>query len=135
MDFPKKYRKYGPDEVPPSVKTLIAELLPQLLDGPHPALAALREQLQAARVTEVEMTGVGFYVDFEVPADCPLAEPPDFEGGSAEIDLTGVSHGAGCVVFVRQGRLATFEGYTYDGTWEIDALIIAIKTVVPVFPG
>ena len=77
--------------------------LPQLLDGAHPALAALRAQLQAARVTEVELTGAGFYVDFEVPAECPLAE--------------------------------MFEGYTYDGTWDFDALVIAIKSVAPVFPG
>ena len=115
MEFP---RKYSPDEVPPSVKTLIAVLLPQLLDGPHPALAALRVQLRAARVTEVEMTGAGFYADFEVPTDCPLAEPPDFTGGQADIALSGVRHGAGCVVFVREGRLATFEGYTFDDTWE-----------------
>ena len=81
------------------------------------------------------MTGHGFYVHFEVPAACPLAEPRDFAGGSAEIDLTGVSHGAGCVVFVREGRLSTFEGYVYDGTWEIDALIISVRRVVPVFPG
>jgi len=132
MTFPKKY---GPSEVPPSVKTLIECLLPQLLEGPHPALAALREQLRTGRVTEVEMTGAGFYADFAVPSDAPLAEPQDFAGGHADIVLSGAQHSAGCVVFVRSGRLATFEGYTYDDSWAVDAQVAEIKSVVPVLPG
>ena len=66
MTFPKKF---GPSDIPPSVKTLVETLLPQLLHGAHPALAALREQLRRARVTQVEMTGAGFYADFEVPPE------------------------------------------------------------------
>ena len=41
MTFPKKY---GPAEVPPSVQSLLSGLLPQLIEGTHPALAALREK-------------------------------------------------------------------------------------------
>jgi len=132
MTFPKKY---GPADVPASVKTLIETLLPQLLEGTHPALAALREQLQGALVTEVEMTGAGFYADFVVPPDAPLADPPNFAGGDADITLSSAPHGVGCVVFVREGRLATFEGYTYDGTWEVDAHVAEVRWVAPVFPG
>ncbi len=132
MTFPKKY---GPTEVPSSVETLVAALVPRLLDGPHPALAALREQFRKARITEVEMTGVGFYADFAVPADAPLAEPSDFAGGHADIKLSGAQHGAGCVLFIRDGRLTTLEGYTYDDTWELDARVLEINTVVPIRPA
>ena len=41
MTFP---RKYGATEVPLSVQSLVSDLLPQLIEGVHPALAALREQ-------------------------------------------------------------------------------------------
>jgi hypothetical protein len=130
--FPKKY---GPTDVPASVETLIAVLLPQLLEGPHPALAALREQLGGARVIGVEMTGAGFYADLAVPSDAPLADPPNFAGGHADIILSGAQHGAGCVLFVREGRLATLEGFTYADTWALDARVAEIKAVVPIFPG
>jgi hypothetical protein len=131
MSFP---RKYGPAEIPPSVKRLIADVLPQLLVGPHPALGALREQLRGARVMEVEMTGVGFYTDISVFPNAPLAEPPRFAGGHADIQLSGARHGAGCLVFVRDDRLAVFEEYTYDDTWAVDAQVEGFGGVVPVQP-
>jgi hypothetical protein len=77
----------------------------------------------------------GFYADFAVPSDAPLADPPNFAGGHADIILSGAQHGAGCVLFVREGRLATLEGYTYDDSWAVDARVAEIKTVVPVCPG
>jgi hypothetical protein len=49
------------------------------------------------------MTGVGFYVDFNIPSDVPLAVPPDFVGGSATSQVNGTQDPAGCVVFVRKG--------------------------------
>ena len=76
-------------------------LLPKLVQGDHPARAAL--QVRRATIAEVEMTGVGFYVDFSIPSDVPLAVPPDFVGGSATIQVNGTQDPAGCVVFVRKG--------------------------------
>ncbi len=80
------------------------------------------------------MTGAGFYADFAVPADAPLADPPNFTGGRADIALSGAQHGAGCIVFVREGRLAVFEGFTYDDTWGLDATVLDITGVVPLSP-
>ena len=34
---------------------------------------------------------VGFVVDFDVPTDLPLTEPPSFAGGGEEIRLDAVS--------------------------------------------
>jgi hypothetical protein len=131
MTFPTKR---GPTEIPPSVEMLIVLLLPRLLEGSHPALAALREQFRGVRITEVEMTGHGFYAHFAVPQDAPLANPPDFAGGNADIVLSSTQNGAGCVVFVRKGRLATLEGYTFTETWELDAQVTEIKSVTPIVP-
>jgi hypothetical protein len=131
MRFPQKY---GPSDIPPSVHTLVALLLPRLLEGPHPALTALREQLRGARITEVEMTGAGFYAKLAVPLDAPLANPPNITGGKADIELSSAKHGAGCVVFVRDGRLVTFEGYTFDDTWAVDAQVTGIARVAPLSP-
>jgi hypothetical protein len=72
MTFPKKY---GPAEIPPSVRWLLSVLLPQLIEGAHPAMEALRAQYRVAAITEVELTGVGFFVDFEVPPGPALTDP------------------------------------------------------------
>ena len=57
MTFPKRY---GPEDIPASVWSLLSVLLPQLIEGAHPTLKALREQYRLAAITEVELTGVGF---------------------------------------------------------------------------
>ena len=132
MDFPKEYQ---PDEAPEAVRQLVNQLLPLLIEGDHPALAALRQQLPRLRTTRVELTGSGFYVDFDVPGEVPLAEPPNFAGGDAVITRAGFTVPAGCVLFVRKGRLATLEGYTYGESWPDDAVVLSIEDVVPVFPG
>src|SRR5262245_59147189 len=128
--------KYQPDQAPSTVLTLVDRLVPLLIQGDHPALAALRQQLPRARVSQVEMTGVGFYIDFEVPADVPLTEPANFAGGCAEIRLAGAEYPAGCVLFVRGGRQATLEGYTNAGDrWPEDGVVVSVAKVVPVWPG
>ena len=78
-------------------------LLPKLVQGDHPARAALQLQVRRATIADVEMTGVGFYVDFNIPSDVPLAVPPDFAGGSATSQVNGTQDLAGGVVFVRKG--------------------------------
>jgi hypothetical protein len=110
VGFPKKYRA---EDAPAEVLELAKRLVPLLIEGDYPALAALRQQLPRAHVKEVELTGCGFYLDFEVPQDVPLAQPADFAGGDARLSVQGVKNGAGCVLFVRGGRLATLEGYRY----------------------
>ena len=87
--------------------------VPQLLVGDHPTLAALRKQYERAHVRGVELTGGRFFVDYEVPDDAPLAVAPDLGGGAAKIEASAEDVPAGCVLLVRKGRLATFEGSTF----------------------
>ncbi len=81
------------------------------------------------------MTGHGFYADFETPPDVPLAIPANFAGGNAEIALEGATAGAGCVLFVKSGRLATLEGYTFGNEgWAENARVLAVENVEPIAP-
>jgi len=131
MEFPFKY---GADEAPPYIHRLVTELVPLLIEGNDPALQALRSQLSRTRIRQVDMTGEGFFVAFDVPFDVPLAEPPNFAGGNASIMREGSKHPAGCVLFVRDGKLCTFELYTYEDGWPVDAVITSIKGVLPIEP-
>ncbi len=129
-------RTYESDHIPSSVRGLIRDVLPRLLEGEHPALVALREQCRRVTVRGVELSGVGFFAELLVPADAPLASPPRIVGGNAEITLSGVEHGAGCVLFVEHGRLSMLEGYTYgDEPWSEDAVVLSVGRVTPLQPA
>lgn len=133
MVYPKTY---GAEEIPASVRMLLQEVLPRLLEGDDPALAILREQLRTVAVTGVDLSGVGFFAYLAVPPGLPNTDPPRIVGGNAEIVLAGVEHGAGCVVFVDDGRLAMFEGYTYGGEeWNEKTEVVSIGRVTPIAPG
>jgi len=84
-----------------------------LLQGDHPILAILWQQYAAAKVASREFSGVGFFTNFEVSETAPLAEPPNFAAGNVDIQLKNVPYGAGCVLFVRDGKLDFLECYTF----------------------
>lgn len=91
-------------------------VLDKLVEGDHPVLATIRQQLSQARLTKREHTGVGFYCDFEVEGNAP-AVVGDFQIGDVHAELEGLAHGAGFVLFIRGGRISMLEGYTYDEPW------------------
>jgi len=131
ISFPKKYRQ---NDVPTAVFRWIDQLVPLMIEGEHPVLITLREQFRRARVKEVVLTGVGFCIDFEIPPNAPLTEPAHFKGGDVAIPLEGGSSGAGCVLFIRDHRLAFLDGYTYgNDEWPEDAVILSVEDVVPAF--
>ena len=93
-------------------------VLDRLLAGDHPVLVALRTQAERARVSRREYTRAGFVCDFEVPSEMPsVATKFNFHLGDVNASLDGLQYGAGFVLFVRNGRLATLEGYTYEEPW------------------
>jgi hypothetical protein len=132
MEYPKFY---GPDDMPEAVRFLVERLLPPLVEGSHPALVALQQQIPQVRIAKVELTGVGFFVDFEDAGNAPLAEPANFVGGNAVITVAGATAPAGCVLFVSNGRISLLEGYTCgDDIWPEDAEV-SVEDVIPIHPG
>jgi len=129
--FPKEF---PPGEGPEGVVRLVNRLLPQLLDGDHPALVILREQLQRSHLGVITLSGVGFFADINVPIDALKVDPPNITGGHATIELSNVKHDAGCVLFVRDGHLSVLEGYTYGDEWSEDTAVVAVKDVTPILP-
>jgi hypothetical protein len=127
-------KRYEAGAAPPELLELVARLMPLLLGGPHPASAVLREQCKSARVGTVELTGVGFFVRFDVPIDAPCCNPPRFTGRNVNIEVAGLKHGAGCVLFVEDGRLSMLEGYTYADVWPEHPKVLALKDPTPIQP-
>ncbi|MDQ3365661.1 MAG: hypothetical protein M3680_09560 [Myxococcota bacterium] len=111
---------------------LVERLMRLLLTGDDPLCSVLRAQYEVSHIVDLEFSGLGFFANFEVAAGAPRCTPPDYVGGDAVIELEGVEHGAGCILFVRDGALCFLEGYAYDGDWPEHPIVIAIRDVEPV---
>jgi len=93
-------------------------VLAKLLYGDHPLLAEIRSQAEKARLISRTNTGTGFYCKFMVPSDvAPLTYHKDFHFGDVVAKIEGLEYGAGFVIFIRNGRLDTLEGYSYEEPW------------------
>jgi len=133
VDYPKTYRSIADL---PSVTAVVRDVLPRLIEGDDPILAGLRVQLSRMTVGSVEMTGTGFHAELLVASDVPVVQPPRLVGGDAEIELSGAKHGAGCLLFVEDGRLASLEGYIYgDEEWRPDSVVLSVGHVSALEPS
>lgn len=93
-------------------------VMEKILEGDCPVLATLREQLNVAIIAEREMTGTGFFSKFALSSDAPnLSSGQSFEINDLIGEIQNVTHGVGFVLFVRNGKLDTLEGFTYEEAW------------------
>jgi hypothetical protein len=132
MEYP---RKLTPTDANQELLDLIARLMPLLLAGDHPTCGILRDQYARAQILEITLTGTGFFADFEIPSDAPRTEQNSMSGGDVCIALEGVENGAGCVLFVTDGAIATLEGYANgpDG-WPERPVVLALEYPCPLMP-
>ena len=98
---------------------LESAVLDKLLDKPGEPFSTLREQIAHAEVASRELTGVGFFTTFSVPANAPVRrDVPSTEVTGVGAAIPQLEHGAGFVLFVRDGIASMLEGYTYgDAAW------------------
>ncbi len=97
-------------------------VLDKLLAGDQPVLSVLRHQAANVEVVCRKFTGAGFTASLRVAGDVPRA--PLTRGRIAFGDVTasiqGLKHGAGFVLFIRDGYVDLLEGYSYDEPWPAD---------------
>src|SRR5262249_20880226 len=109
------------------LRALLMELLPleravleRLLDGAHETLGLLRKQLETLEGTERELTGVGFFTYFSTAPSAAAANigVEEVIWGDVEAEIEGLQDGAGFLLYIKRGCLATLEGYTHgDESW------------------
>lgn len=93
-------------------------VMEMLLSGSHPILEELRRQYGMADVDGRKFTGHGFYVDFALDREAaPRTGAWNLQISDVGAELPGLAHGAGFVLFVREGWLAFLEGFAYDEPW------------------
>lgn len=100
------------------LSTFEQAVLDALLAGDQHALVTLRAQAARGQLVSREHSGVGFFCEFAVPADAPkLVAPGRFTIDDVTAEISGLAHGAGFVLFVREGILEMLEGFSYDEPW------------------
>jgi hypothetical protein len=93
-------------------------VLDAMLDKPGEPFETVRKQLAHAAIANREFSGVGFFTHFVVPPDAPVRRDlPSKEIGHVGAEFPSLQHGAGFVLFIRDGVVSMLEGYTYDEPW------------------
>lgn len=93
-------------------------IMGMLLAGDDATLQILREQFRVAEVTQRELTGAGFFTTFLVPPQVPRLEGDrTFTFGDVIAEMEGLEHGAGFLLYVRNGSIDCLEGYSYEEAW------------------
>ena len=104
--------------MPELLNNLESAVLEMLLRGDQPVLEALRVQLQKSTVASRQNTGAGFFADFLIPDDAPRAPGKEnFVLGDVSAEIDDLEHGAGFLLFIRNGKLDFLEGYSFDEPW------------------
>jgi hypothetical protein len=105
--------------MPGGLSPLEHEVIAMLLSPDHPVFEALRLQFARCEAAARELTGVGFFTELSIPTDAAPApvRPARLHLGGVVAEIDGLKHGAGFVLFIENGMLATLEGYSYDEPW------------------
>ena|SRR2546430_1323775 len=91
------------------MEQLTKSVMQLLLAGDEPALVGLRNQYQGAEVESLEFSGVGAFVNFQLPETALLVNPPNFVLQDIELELEGLEHSVTVLLFVRGGKLTMLE--------------------------
>lgn len=91
-------------------------VLEMILDGDHPIIAQLRQQLACCQVVNREWTGSGFFTELGVARDCDAADTKkdSIHFGDVAAEVESVRYGMGFLMKVVSGCLGSLEGYTFE---------------------
>jgi hypothetical protein len=133
-DYP---RDLGANEITPELSALVRSLASRMLDSPAPEHHALRQQLDAARLSRITLTGAGLYAYFEHSSDAQRVSPPDMIGGEVPMEVRTLDAPAGSLLKVSGGLLDFVEIYTFgDHAWPDEPEIMEFGEATPLpIPG
>ena len=100
------------------IKRIEKKAIELLLAGNDPMLIELRNQYNTASIKNIEMTGVGVYINYSIHAkSIKLQEDCHFCFGDIEGKLDSLNNGIGFLLCIDKGVLSFLEIYTYDEPW------------------
>lgn len=98
-------------------------VLDAFLAGTEPQLEILRAQAALATVSSREHTGIGAYINLEIPESAPTVSPPKIILGDVNVEVADVPLGVSCHLWITSGRIDFLEFATYANPWPKDPQI------------
>ncbi len=80
----------------------------------------LRRQIDSAKVKHRHNTGVGMFVEFDVPDELAVNDKARKILSNLSGEMPGLRTGFGGVLFIENGKLHTLEFFTYDEQWPVE---------------
>jgi hypothetical protein len=95
------------------------DVITMLLAGDHPVLAAVRDQFAVAEIDSRKYTGVGYYLNFNLPTSHPklhelLPIKKYFLLGDVDVMLGEEKIWGTVILWIEDGRISSLECVTYD---------------------
>ena len=89
-----------------------------ILDKHGEPYQTIQHQLSCSTVADRKHTGVGFFTHFNLQLNALVKRDlKDMTIGGVGAEFPNLRHGAGFILFIREGVVQMLEGYTYDETW------------------
>ena len=102
-----------------------------IVDQVTEASTSLALQLDSSRVTNRENTGAGSYTTFEVSSTATM-DGVMSPMGDIGATVLGLEHGMGFLLWLKGGRMAQLEGYSYgESTSRLDLERVTFSAVGP----
>lgn len=93
-------------------------VLEMMIEDSGEHFETIKQQLAAASIGRREFSGVGFFSHFIVQSSATInRDLPDMELKNVGAEFPDLKHGAGFVLFIRDGVINMLEGFTYDENW------------------
>ncbi|MBZ9864247.1 hypothetical protein LB515_02550 [Mesorhizobium sp. CA15] len=113
------------------LNALESAVLQKMLDGDHPVLRALRNQLGKLSVESRKYTGSGFFVSLLVENGVPPVNIPrnHVRFGDVHATIDGLAYGAGFILSIDHGYMRVLEGYSYEESWPENVAHFSLKYI------
>ncbi len=103
------------------------QVLDAFLKGNQPELAVLRKQIDKIQVKARTHTGVGCFVDFQLPPTAARVTPAEMAFGDVNIEVEGVTAPVQALLYVIGGAIHFLEIAADEGEWPKEPVLTRIN--------
>jgi len=103
------------------------QILEAFMKGKQPELAVLRQQITKLQVRNRTHTGIGCFVDFQLPATVPRVTPLEMAFGDVNVEVEGVTAPVSTLLYIIGGAIHFMEINVDDGEWPKEPVLTRLN--------
>lgn len=103
------------------------QILEAFLKGDQPELAVLRKQIAKLEVRNRTHTGVGCFVDFQLPAPVARVTPAEMAFGDVNLEVEGITAPVTTLLYIIGGAIHFLEIAADEGEWPKEPVITRLN--------